>query len=220
LGSANERYVSQLYLDLLHRPVDAIGLSTWVGDLNNGATFQDVAMAITSSREYDADIVDGFYVTYLGRHAETYGLNAWVDQMQSGLNAEVILAGILGSDEYYKDVGGTNTAFITALYEKFLGRAPETTPSGLPYWLNVLQTDVAGGMTVGQARQAVSAAISNSNENRIDVVTSYYETFLHRAPDPTGLDAWVQNLANGVSQPTIVSAFVTSPEYLALNGIS
>ncbi len=220
VGSANERYVSQLYLDLLHRPVDATGLSTWVGDLNNGATFQDVAMAITSSREYDADIVDGFYVTYLGRHAETYGLNAWVDQMQSGLNAEVILAGILGSDEYYKDVGGTNTAFITALYEKFLGRAPETTPSGLPYWLNVLQTDVAGGMTVGQARQAVSAAISNSNENRIDVVTSYYETFLHRAPDPAGLDAWVQNLANGVSQPTIVSAFVTSPEYLALNGIS
>jgi hypothetical protein len=168
-------------------------------------------MGITSSREYDANIIDGFYVTYLGRHAETFGLNAWVDQMQAGLNAEAIRAGILGSDEYFARTGGTNTTFITALYQTFLGRAPENAPTGLPYWLNRLLTD---------SREAVSAAISNSDENRTDLITSYYQDYLRRNPDPAGLAAWMSNLASGMPEPQIVSAFVTSPEYLNINDLT
>jgi hypothetical protein len=216
----NVAYVSQLYTDLLKRSLDGTGTARWVGGLDAGTyTDADVATGITGSREYDGDVVDGFYVTYLHRHAEpgASGIEYWINQMQSGLNAEVIRAGILGSDEYFNDVGGDNTSFITALYETFLGRPPENAPTGLPYWLGVLQADVTNGMTAGQAREAVSAAISNSDENRIDVVTSFYETFLQRAPDPAGLANWVQQLANGVSQPAIITAFVTSPEYLALH---
>jgi hypothetical protein len=219
--ATNTAYVSQLYNDLLKRPLDATGTARWVGGLDAGTyAYSDVAMGITGSREYDGDLINGYYQTYLHRSAEAGGLNYWVDQMQTGLNAEVILAGILGSDEYYGDVGGTNTPFVTALYESFLGRAPENAPTGLPYWLGVLQTDVTNGMSAGQARESVSEAISSSNENRVDVVTSFYETFLDRAPDSGGLANWVQQLADGVSQPTIITAFVTSPEYLALHHLN
>jgi hypothetical protein len=200
-------YVTQLYHDLLHRDPDPAGLATWVNALNTGATRADVAMAITSSREYDGDLVDSFYVTYLGRHAETAGLNSWVDQLQSGLNAEVIRAGILGSDEYFNDVGGTNTLYLNALYETFLGRAPD--PTGTTYWTGLL-TDGT------HTRQDVASGISNSDETRTDIITGYYETFLHRGPDAAGLAQWKQNLADGISQPAIITAFVTSPEYLAL----
>jgi hypothetical protein len=204
-------YVTQLYHDLLHRDPDPTGLANWVNALNTGATRADVAMAITSSREYDGNVVDSFYVQYLGRHAETAGLNAWVDQMQAGLNAEVIRAGILGSDEYFHDVGGTNSAYLNALYQTFLNRAPD--PTGITYW--------TGMLTDGKhTRQDVASGISNSDETRTDIITSYYENFLQRAPDAAGIAAWKQNLANGMSEPAIITQFVTSPEYLALHGLA
>jgi cyclophilin family peptidyl-prolyl cis-trans isomerase len=213
-------YVTQLYHDFLGRGVDPVGLAHWTNFLDDGGTYAALANAITGSVEYDTNIVNNLYETYLHRAPDPTGITAWVGELQSGLNADVIRAGILGSDEYYNDAGGTDSDFITALYESFLGRAPENAPTGLPYWLGVLQTDQANGMTAGQARQAVSASISQSGENLDDVATSFYETYLHRAPDPAGLAYWEQELAAGVSQPFIVSAFVSSPEYLADYGIT
>jgi hypothetical protein len=208
----NLAYIQELYHDLFHRDVDPTGQAAWMAMLANGGTFHDVAMGIVGSREYDGDIVDGFYVQYLGRHAETAGLNAWVDLMQSGLNADQIRAGILGSDEYFTDVGGTTSAFLTALYEQFLGRG--TDPTGLAYWTSLL------GNNDSKSRAAVSSGIANSDETRTDLIDSYYETYLHRSPDAPGLAVWMQNLADGVSEPVIVAAFLTSPEYLGDLGIS
>jgi hypothetical protein len=206
-----QRYIDQLYRDLLHRDVDPVGDATWNADLQNGGTFQAVAMAITNSREYESNLVDSFYVSYLGRHAEPAGLNAWVNQMQGGLNAEQIRAGILGSNEYFTDVGGSNAAYVTALYQGFLGRSPDAT--GFAYWTQQLGDGL-------HTRAEVSLGISDSEENRADTVTSFYETFLHRGPDEPGLAHWGQLLANGVSQSQIVTAFVTAPEYLAIHGIA
>jgi hypothetical protein len=205
-----EAYVQQLYQDLLHRDADPSGLATWVGKLNAGAPLTEVSIGITSSREYQAGIVDGFYVQYLGRHADPAGLDDWVNQMQSGLNAEVIRAGILASDEYYARVGGTHEAYVTALYHDLLGRAPD--PAGYADWL--------GKLNAGASREEIASGINDSDETRTIVITGYYQDFLHRDPDPAGLETWINNLESGMSQPDIITAFVTSPEYLMLHSIT
>jgi len=212
VGSSHQRYVQQLYNDLLQRAADPGGLAAWTGLLDAGTySYAQVATAFTSSREYDGIIVDGFYVKYLGRHAEPAGLNDWVNLMQGGYNAEQIRSGILGSPEYFADTGGTNTSFVTALYQSFLNRAPD--PNGLNAWVTLL---VTGQYTTAQ----VATGFLNSDENRTDIITNFYETYLHRAPDPGGLAAWKALLANGVTQPQIISSFVTAPEYFAINYIS
>ena len=136
--------------------------------------------------------------------------------MQKGLNAEVIRAGILGSDEYYNRTGpaltgGNDSTFVTALYQTFLGRAPDT--GGLAAWTGELAGNPAN-------RQTVASGISNSDENRTVIIAGFYQAYLHRAPDRNGLDAWKSLLAGGISQPRIVTFFVTTPEYLAYNLIS
>jgi len=210
--TTHQRYVAQLYQDLLGRLPDPGGLASWTALLDSGQySYAQVATALTSSREYDADIVDGFYVTYLGRHAEPGGLNDWVNLMQGGYNAEQIRAGILGSPEYFAGAGGTNTSFVTALYQSFLQRTPD--PGGLAAWINLL---VTGQDTTAQ----VATGFLNSAENRTDLITGFYQTYLHRAPDPAGLAAWTTLLANGITQPQIISAFVSAPEYLTLNNLT
>jgi uncharacterized repeat protein (TIGR03803 family) len=212
-ATAHAKYVIQLYQDLFHRAPDSTGLHAWVSQLDAGQTYAAISSAIVGSREYDGDVIDSFYVTYLDRHAESgaSGIDYWINKMQAGLSAETIRAGILGSDEYYVRVGNTDTALITALYRTFLGRDPEPGPTAIPYWEKIL---------LAQGREVVSAGISDSDENRTDIITSYYETYLHRGPDLNGLTVWKSLLQSGVSEPVIVSAFVSSPEYLTLNKIS
>jgi len=207
-GAAQQQYLTHLYNDLLLRAPDPAGLNAWTSVLAQGASYQQVATDITSSREYDGIVVDKFYVQYLGRHAEDWGLQQWIDRMQAGYNAEAIRAGILGSAEYFADTGGTNGTFVTALYSSFLGRAPDA--GGFADWTAILDTGA-------DTRQDVASRISNSDENRTDIITGFYQTYMLRAPDPGGLADWKNLLANGVSQPAIITAFVTSPEYLQAN---
>jgi len=209
-------YITQLYHDLLGRTPDPAGLASWVAVLQAGASRATVATAFTSSREYDGDIVDGFYVTYLGRHSDPGGLNDWVNLMQGGYNAEQIRAGILGSAEYFNrtgpgNTGGTNSTFVTALYQSFLNRAPD--PNGLADWVKLLDTKA-------DTPAQVATGFLNSDENRTVIITGFYETYLHRAPDNGGLADWKTLLANGITQPQIITFFVTSPEYLALYNLA
>ena len=142
-------------------------------------------------------------------------MNAWVDQMQSGLNAQVIRAGVLGSEEYYNRTGpnhanGNDATFVTALYQPFLGRAPDA--GGLAAWTGQLRSNPAN-------RTAVASGISNSDENRTVIITGFYQSFLGRSPDADGLQAWKTQLAGGISQPQIIAFFVTTTEYLNIHNI-
>jgi len=212
VGSSHQRYVNQLYNDLFHRDADPGGLHDWTALLDGGTySYQDVATAITSSREYDGDVVDAFYVEYLGRHSDPGGLNDWVNLMQGGYNAEQIRSGILGSPEYFADTGGTNTTFVTALYQSFLSRAPDT--GGLAAWVSLLDNHQ-------ESTAQVAGGFLNSDENRTDIITGFYQKYMHRAPDPGGLADWKAALANGISQPNIISVFLTVPEYMAEYNIS
>ena len=102
-----------------------------------------------------------------------------------------------------------NATFVTALYSTFLSRTPDD--FGLSSWLNVLHDP--------SQRHNVASGISNSNENRTAIVTHFYQTYLHRTPDSGGLGFWKNQLAGGLSQPQIISFFVTSTEYLSFNHI-
>jgi subtilisin family serine protease len=48
----NEEYVRQLYLRLLRRPVDPVGLATWVGHLNSTGDYNHVVHGIINAAEY------------------------------------------------------------------------------------------------------------------------------------------------------------------------
>jgi len=216
--ASNQLYVTSLYRDVLGRAPDPGGLASWTALLDAGTdTILQVATVFTSSREYDTDIVDGFYNKYLNRHAEPGGLNDWVNLMQGGENADTIQAGILGSPEYFADTGGTNSSFVTALYRSFMNSVPD------PLGKNFFEVTTAW-TTVLNNNQETTAQVAtfflNSDENHTDIITGFYTTYLHRAPDPGGLTDWMNLLTNGVSQPTIITGFVTSPEYLAINNIT
>jgi hypothetical protein len=74
-------------------------------------------------------------------------------------------------------------------------------------FLNALQ---AGTLS----RQQVAAAVLASGEYRTNLIASFYDDFLERAPAGPEIEAWLAALAAGQRREAVAAAFVAANEYL------
>jgi uncharacterized delta-60 repeat protein len=205
-GSPNAAFVTQVYLDLLQRSPDPGGLAHWTGLLEGGqASRQQVVQAIANSPEYHQNEIEFAYGLYLHRTAAPGGLSGWSAFLASGGTYDQMRALILGSAEYLADAGGTNDAFLTAVYRDLLGRGVD--PVGSQGWGQVLGNGVDRG--------AVAAAILRTHEGTGVEIAGLYQGLLHRAPDPTGLASDIAALHQGVPSDLLLAAIAGSDEYFA-----
>jgi hypothetical protein len=199
-------WIAGVYLDLLHRPIDPTGLTAWNALLNQGLARQQIVTDIESSVEYRTDEVQAVYTQFLHRNADAFGLSAFVNALGSGMTVVQVEALILGSQEFFNDAGGTNSGFLTALYEDLLNRPPDT--FGMSAFL--------GALNAGASRQAVAAAILSSDEYHQDLIKSIYHQYLRRNADSFGLNAFTQAMHNGLTEEAVIALILGSQEYFAL----
>jgi hypothetical protein len=196
-------WLNQVYQSLLGRPVDPIGESGWTGALAGGTSLAAVVQAIESGPEYRTRLIDNLYATLLGRAPDPFGLNDFLAAMNAGMTIEQVESSILASAEYFTRAGGTNTAFVNALYRDVLGRAVD--PLGAAGW--------GGLLALGVDRGAVASAIVTSNEADQDLVQQDYLQFLSRPADPAGLSVCSGALQQGVRDEAILAGIIGSGEF-------
>src|SRR5262249_40451675 len=128
LQTANQRFVAQVYLDLLQREVEPGGLTFWAGLMDQGMPASQVVSGIAGSTEYRTLQVQDMYTELLHRNADSTELNTFVDAMATGVTPEQVAVAISGSAEYFQTRGaGTNEGFLSGLYEDQLNRAIDAT---------------------------------------------------------------------------------------------
>ena len=96
------------------------------------------------------------------------------------------------------------SAFVRALYEDFLGRAPSE--SEVLSWVSRLD----GGMT----RYEVATSLARTDQWLSAVITRFYRDTLGREPDASGLAFWIRHARDGMPMSTIAASFYSSHEYL------
>jgi parallel beta-helix repeat protein len=206
-GTPHQRFVAQLYRDLLKRDVDASGLAGWTAALDQGESTASVVSQIEQTPEYRTDEVQAIYEQYLHRAADSSGLSGFVSMLMHGSTVEQVAAIIAGSAEFFQTQGGgTSDGFLTAFYQDALNRLVDG--SGLNTWEHALNS--------GATRAAVAAAILGSPEYQQDLINGLYLQFLERTPDPGGLASWGQLLQNGGLDETVIAGITGSPEYYNL----
>jgi len=150
---------------------------------------------------------------------------ALLDTPASGSNQVTLSSGVGVSDVNFAEVptsisvpltlplntpfpkqGNANADFVEALYRAVLNRDAE--PGGLAYWTGLLNSGALSRLQVVQG-------IRTSPEHFTQEVTDFYFTLLGRAPDPSGLQFWVQGLQDGLAEEQIAFDFLDSPEYLS-----
>jgi uncharacterized delta-60 repeat protein len=207
VSTPNQRFVQQLYWDLLRRPVDSSGLAVWSGQLDQGVSRTQVAAGIQSSAEYHTLVVSDLYKLVLGRTVDASGLTTWVSFLNQGNPAEQLEVTLLGSDEFFAThANQDNQLFLSALYPIVLQRPID--PSGAQSWGQALQSGAL-------SRQGVAAAVLASLESDGLEVQSLYMQFLHRAADPGGLNTFTSALQHGVSNEQVALSLMGSAEYFS-----
>jgi Kelch motif/Domain of unknown function (DUF4214) len=201
----NPAFVSQVYLDLLHRSADPGGFTFFLNLLNEGViTRQQLVLTVEASVEYRTDRINSIYETLLHRPVDAGGLNFFLGLLAIGGTYEQVQESVAGSSEFFADSGGTNAGFLDALYQDALGRMPDA------FGRSVFEQLLANGVS----RTHVAAIVYTSPEFRTDLVDSWYVAFLRRQADPMGLNAFVTDLMQGVRDEMIIAAIVGSDEYI------
>lgn len=100
-GRTPERFVDELYLDLMGRPSDASGKAHWVDQLRNGRLNRtQVAGSFYASLESRRDRVDALYRQVLDRAPDSSGRSFWVGELLR-VGDVALAAHLAASDEYY-----------------------------------------------------------------------------------------------------------------------
>lgn len=200
-----QQWLNSVYQTLLHRPIDSTGLNQWGTDLNNGMTPTQVVLGIEQTKEYQGIQVQAAWQKLLGGTAPSTAVDYLVGLMQAGADFRVIQAVIVGTPQFYVQSGGTNEAFLDAIYQDFLNRPIDQ------------KSEVAwsGLMNAGYNTTQVALGVLTSSEYLNNLVTQDYMTYMGTTPDANSLGAYVAALANGtMNNNMVVASLLGSPEWM------
>lgn len=202
-STSPQRFVAQAYVDVLGRAADSATISAASSLLSQGLVRVQLAASLDHSAEYYATIVTPAYHQFLGRDPDQGGLSYWVGLMQHGLTDEQLQAGFVGSAEYYAHVGGTDKAWVDAMYNNLLNRGPDG--GGEAYWV--------GRLGAGANRAAVAYGFAASDEREGIIVQGDYAHYLGRTAAQAEVAFWVNAFRHGTTNEDVVTGFVGSAEY-------
>jgi protocatechuate 3,4-dioxygenase beta subunit len=212
LGSVHQSFVVQVYLDLLHRPVDAFGLQVWTAALDQGLAPDQMVRALEKSPEFRMIQINDLYFSLLGRPADPVGLAAGMEILNgvslfTGVPAtyDDVRLMIQTSAEYAQRHGNTNAGFLAGLYQDILGRAVDPTGAAI----------FGGALAGGASRALVTRLLLESTEAKQRIVQDEFATYLHRFADPAGLGLFANALAGGFSEDDLRAVIIGSPEYFS-----
>ncbi|QVL33844.1 DUF4214 domain-containing protein [Telmatocola sphagniphila] len=118
--------INALYESLLHRSVDVSGQTSYLGDMQKGATIEQIRVDIASSPEFyrtqgnssPTGFVEVLYQDILNRTVSTTEAAGWIQQFTKNNNRVSVVEGIANSSEAFQDR-------TLLLYQQLLRRQPE-----------------------------------------------------------------------------------------------
>lgn len=197
------RFVTKLYRDILSRTASDSDVTFWTDKIQQGTSRTQVSLNFLQSVEYRSKVINGFYQSYFGRSADQSAIGHFLGVWASTGGSEEIQIQLLSSLEFFNKSGGTNSGFITNLYNKLFNRNPGA--NELTFWVNRLNT--------GTTREQVARGFVTSDEYRLIIIDSWYQTFLGRKIDAAGGQFWLARWKSGTNPDTIEAGILGSDEY-------
>ncbi len=208
IGTADQLYVNQLYLDLLGRSPETAGLDFWTSRLAKGMSRTRVALKIELSKEFVLDTLSSMTQSLLGTsptQAQIDGTLKLRSEGEAGPGQIEYL--LLSSPGYFTKSGGTNSTFVTAL-------GNEATAGG---FTTAQQAAYDAALADGTPRSTVVLRALRSTDGLTNRVDQTYQTYLDRTSDPAGQAYFVKQLRNKVLAVTVTAEILGSAEFFSTN---
>ncbi len=213
-GTQDQRYINDVFFELLNRPADPGALSFFAPQIAAGTAKEVVLLEIETSvnaagrNEYQDNTVNNVFQQFLGRNADLGALNFYDAQLTSGTGIQQIQAQVIGSDEYFANAGTTNNGFVEAMYRDIVNREPDA--GGEAFYINLINqtTQQNPNFTQAQVRAVVAANFLGQTEGIQDEITNFYIIYLNRNADSGGEQFYTGELQNGTPLQTVINQFL------------
>jgi hypothetical protein len=198
--------IAALYNHTVFRAPGPAEIQSGIDALNAGISTRQLALGYLNSSEHFTNLIRADYERLLGRDPEPSAVASWLTVLQAGASPDAVLTQIVASDEFFAKNGGTAAGWLNGVYNATLGRAVDA--GGLASWSQALQA--------GASRYVVANSIATSLEADAFIVTSEYQANLLRAPEPSGLNAGIAALQNGMNSDQLAASIMGSAEFASM----
>lgn len=173
--------VKAIYRDSFGREATQAEVDGWVPRVaESGPGVLADAMEVSSTYRR-VRIIQAFRAT-LGYTPTNTQITSHLELIKNGRNIDEHEAFLMGTTTYYKKVGGTDRAYVTALFKHILGRTP--TSSSVTSWVNLLHETSRTEVVMRLWDQP------DGFRNRVVKTYSRYQI----TPTSTTIAAWVEKL--------------------------
>ncbi len=135
---------------------------------------------LVRGEDFAGDLVQDLYRRAFGRSPAEVGLAYWRSRLVAspGFGVDSVGTSFFASPEFYRRAGGTNDAFVEALYDKILGRP--AADSGRRHWVGLLDTG-------SSSRRSVAASFFRSAESEKTRAQALHQRILDEEPSRSEL---------------------------------
>lgn len=150
-----------------------------VAAIQGGMSRSEYAFQWAITINYSRVRVAAAYQLVFGRDPDPRSLEAYAGRYNFA-DSSVLTGLLFGSSEFYRKAGGSNPAFVKAVFTKALGRSARA--SDVTYW--------TGQLAKGKSRGAVATALYRSTESNARRAAALYHQFLGTRLDSKGRVYW------------------------------
>lgn len=157
---------------------------------------EQVFAMFLASRDFACTIAPlaRLYLACLGRPPDVGGLRYWASRHRAGMRLEAICDAIGASSEFCARHAGDEHEFVERLFVEVLRRGPDD-DEAQRYWVSRLER---GGTTRPRLLQLFAESPeARRHSDPVVEAAMMYLVFLHRSPDPAGLEHFVHLLRAG-----------------------
>lgn len=234
-----EDYINSVYITLLGRQADEVGISSWKEVMTQDGKASDLISGIIKSSEFESmKMTDDEYISViaavcLNRELTGEEKKEYIELFENGFSRKKALEIMIQSPEYInlckelgvvpgmyksKDLLDSHkmvTDFVNRMYLIALKRQADDT--GRRDWVRML---VDNELTAAQVVWGFldSDEYNLSQPQMSKYVEDLYLLLLDRASDENGLSNWMKVAETGVSRKYIANRFIRSEEFTNLCG--
>lgn len=201
-GPSNDRWVSQVFVDLLGRTPSGPEAAVYTALLTGGATRTSVAGSFLSSLEYRTKLLTDYYAIFLHRPISAGEVSFWLPAFAASLTDEQIEAQIAASPEYFALAGGTNAGWINRIFNDVLGRSPSGS-----------EVSTFSTLLASSSRMSVGMAVLTSGEADGRRVDQYFTRILRRSPTSLERSSSTAALLGGATNEDLLAQILAADEY-------
>jgi hypothetical protein len=201
--SQTDRFLNQLFVDLLGRSIEPAELDSNNQLLTTGTTRSQLATTLLNTSEHRIFFATTVFTRYLGRVPDSTALVPLLTALAQGATQEQVVATVIGSAEYFQKNGSNNSQFFTAVYRDLLGRQIDLTS------LSALDSLISAGKT----RTEVAAQVLASADYRQVYVSNTFVALLRHEGAASAVSAWVGALGQGTRAEVFIASLAGSDDY-------